>query len=53
MPIEIKELIIRTEVVDSPRSNTESSIDLEAMKKELLEACDRKIKTLLKQQKER
>lgn len=59
MPIEIRELIIKTTIVDkgpvnpSGRSQAVSKQDLEKLKKEILEFCMDKLDDKLNKQKER
>jgi hypothetical protein len=52
MPIEIKELIIKMKVEETPTGNT-NSVDLAALKSELLEEVKREVKKQLSTREER
>lgn len=53
MPIEIKEVIIRTKVEKEPPSNLRDQLngkEVEALKKELLKSCEQMFRGILKEQ---
>lgn len=54
MPVEIRELVLRARVVDADRPETQpGEADLEALRKELLSAVDRRIGQALRRRSER
>jgi len=53
MPIEIKEVIIRTKVEKEPPSSHENNLngkDFEALKTKLLKSCEQMLRNILKEQ---
>ncbi len=54
MAIEIKELIIKTSIVNRPVSHEgETVLDQEAIKEEILAQCKQMVQTMLRERRER
>lgn len=53
MPVEIRELVIRTRVSDEPTATPAQASTSQASREELVAACVEKVMDLLKQQTER
>jgi len=55
MPIEIRELVIKTTVEKQPVRHTDNygSLDKAELKKEILQSCSKLVKKILKENKQR
>ncbi|MEA5521406.1 DUF5908 family protein [Limnoraphis robusta] len=54
MPVEIKELIIRANIVDSNKTNSESKIEVDSgEKQEIIAACVAQVLKILERKQER
>ena len=53
MPIEVREVIIRSTIDDGPPKEEGKEIDLETLKKQIMEECKKTIKELVKKQQHR
>ncbi|NEP04324.1 MAG: hypothetical protein F6K25_04700 [Okeania sp. SIO2G4] len=53
MPVEIKELIIRANIVDSSETNSESQLDNTEQKQEIIAACVAQVLKILERKQER
>ncbi|MDJ0515644.1 MAG: DUF5908 family protein [Trichodesmium sp. MO_231.B1] len=53
MPVEIKELIIRANIVDSNETNSESQVENTGEKQEIIAACVAQVLKILERKQER